>query len=320
MSSNPKASGEMMRYLPSIFHEDKFLVEYLSAFEKVLIGFGDPHHPGLEEIVADIAKHFDPQKAPEEFLPWLATWMAFGLRADLDVKHQRDFLTQIISLYKKRGTPESLSRLLKLFTGGEPTILEGDELASTNNTDWRDKGLTKWAEDGKPEHAFGVLLSFMSTQEANQTTAPEVQRKLAIALALIDLEKPAHTIYYLVPVFPSLTLPDFSTEGRKAGEADPKARSRIGFDTMLGVRRPTAKAATPTTVLKSAPAKVLKRAPQQASKSAPAKILKSAPSQASISAPQQAPKRAPRQASKSAPQKKSKKKGTSDGSRKKKQL
>ena len=40
----------------------------------------------------------------------------------------------------------------------------------------------------------------------------------------------------LAGVFPSLTLPNFSTQGREDLQTDPQARSRIGFDTMLGVR------------------------------------------------------------------------------------
>jgi phage tail-like protein len=241
MSSNPKTSGEMMKYLPSIFHDDKFLAEYLSAFEKILVGSGDPPLRSLEAIIADIARYFSPKDAPEEFLPWLAGWMAFGLRADLSVGLQRDFMTRVISLYKKRGTPESMRSLLRLFTGAEPTILEGDDMDSTTNADWDVvEGFRHWAKDGKPEHAFGVLLSFMDAEGKADKTSPEIHRKLSIASALIDLEKPAHTMFYLVSVFPSLKLPDFSpdssTEGRKAGKVDKEARSRIGFDTLLGTR------------------------------------------------------------------------------------
>lgn len=228
----------MLKYLPSIFHDDKFLAEYLSAFEKIFLGAGEASLRSLEAIVADIARYFSPKDAPEEFLPWLAGWMAFGLRADLSVALQRDFMTKVISLYKKRGTPESLKSLLRLFTGAEPTILEGDDLDSADNADWNvDDGFNVWVKDGKPEHAFGVLLSFMDAEGKADKTAPEIERKLSIASALIDLEKPAHTMFYLVPVFPSLKLPDFSTEGRQAGQVDSEARSRIGFDTLLGTRR-----------------------------------------------------------------------------------
>src|SRR5258708_2692454 len=126
MSSDSKPSGELMKYLPSVFYEDFSLAKYLSAFEQILIGSNDPPLRSLEATIAGIATYLDPKEAPEEFLPWLAGWMAFGMRADLTVGLQREFLAQVISLYKKRGTPESLRKLLKIFTGAEPTILEGD--------------------------------------------------------------------------------------------------------------------------------------------------------------------------------------------------
>lgn len=235
MSSDAKPTSELMKYLPAIFHEDRFLDQYLSAFEKILIETGDPHFLSLEAIIAGMARYFDPKKAPDQFLPWLAGWMAFGMRHDLDVEHQRDFLAEVISLYKKRGTSEGLGRLLTIFARAEPTILDCDDLASTDNTDWNvDDGIEKWVADGRPEHAFAVLLSFMGAE--TDKTAPRIERSITIASALIDLEKPAHTMFYLVPVFPSLKLPEFSTKERNEGKVDPDARSRVGMDTLLGVR------------------------------------------------------------------------------------
>lgn len=248
MSSDPNPSGELMKYLPSVFHGDPFLAKYLSAFEQILVGSSDPRLRSLEATIADIARYFRPEAAPEEFLPWLAGWMAFGMRAGLTAELQRKFLAQVIGLYKKRGTAESLKKLLKIFTGAEPTILEGDDLADKSHPAWNywnvDDGFKKWdkgfssekPDGGRPEHAFGVLLSFMDDKGGADKTAPEIQRKLGIAYALVELEKPAHTIFYLVPVFPSLRLPSFSAEGREAGQTDPKANSRIGFDTLLGAR------------------------------------------------------------------------------------
>ena len=239
MSSQPKSSGELMQYLPAVFHEDPLLAVYLSAFEQVLLGAGDPHQRGLEATIAGVARYFTPsaasapKEAPEEFLPWLAGWVAFGMRADLTVALQRNFLTRVVSLYKMRGTAESLKELLRIFTGGEPTILEGDDLADASRAEWNvDDGYKKWVDskgDNRPEHAFAVLLSFIGEK------GEAIQRKLAIAYALIELEKPAHTMFYLIPVFPSLTLPDFAADKREK-DTDPKAHSRIGFDTLLGVR------------------------------------------------------------------------------------
>jgi len=236
MSSDPKPPGELMKYLPSIFHEDKLLAEYLSAFEKILFGEADSHLLSLESIIAASARYFSPKDAPEDFLPWLASWMAFGLRADMSVALQREFLSRVISLYKKRGTPDGLKELLRIFTGGEPTILEGDDLALTDNKEWKEAGaFQKWKSDEKPEHAFAVLLSFMKASQHEARRSTDIDRKITIAFALIDLEKPAHTLFYLVPVFPSMRLPKFSTEGRET-QTDSDARSTIGVDTLLGVR------------------------------------------------------------------------------------
>ncbi|HZM90368.1 MAG TPA: phage tail protein [Blastocatellia bacterium] len=235
MSSDPNAPGELMKYLPSIFHEDKLLADYLSAFEKILLGPGDSHLLSLEAIIAGSSRYFSPKDAPEDFLPWLAGWVAFGLRADMDVGLQREFLARIISLYKKRGTPDGLKELLRIFTGAEPTILEGDALARTDKAEWDVVGgLQKWTKDDKPEHAFGVLLSFMKSSQQTPSST-EIERKIAIAFALIDQEKPAHTQFYLIPVFPSMQLPKFSAKGR-GKETDSDARSTIGVNTLLGVR------------------------------------------------------------------------------------
>src|SRR5881396_2936422 len=98
MPIDPQAASSYLQNLPAIFSEDPFLGRFLLAFEQVLTGLpslaGRELVPslGLEEIIATIATLFDPQEAREEFLPWLASWVALGLRADLDELRQRDFI------------------------------------------------------------------------------------------------------------------------------------------------------------------------------------------------------------------------------------
>src|SRR5882762_6237281 len=125
--SSREPTRRMMDYLPSILQEDEFLAAYLSAFEKILIG---PKTSGevesIESVIAGVARQFDPMKADEEFLPWLAQWTAFSLRADLTVAQQQNFLSQIISLYRKRGTAGNLQTFLKIFTIATPTIIDGE--------------------------------------------------------------------------------------------------------------------------------------------------------------------------------------------------
>ena len=180
-----QAAQRLPAYLPAIYREDPFLGQYLWAFEQVLLG--------LEEEVGDLAKVFDPMEAREEFLPWLSSWVAFTLRSDLETSQQRAFLARIIPLYRRRGTKKNLQDLLSIFTTGVPSIVEPD--------------------DTGPAHHFGITLRL-------QDAAPDIlQRQIAIAHALIDLEKPAHTTYELDLSFPTMQI---------------GVTSHIGVDTLLG--------------------------------------------------------------------------------------
>jgi hypothetical protein len=113
---------------------------------------------------------------------------------------QRKFISEIFQLYRRRGTRENLIRVLKIFTVGEPTVIE----------------------DEKP-HQFRVKLALRSVVDAR-----ELSRQVAIAYALIDLEKPAYTQYRLDAEHVSMQIGDNAAE-QKVG------RSTIGKDTLLGV-------------------------------------------------------------------------------------
>jgi phage tail-like protein len=222
--------GEMLKYLPAIYSEtdgsdDQPLDNFLAAFQKIMLGRADTndipagdkvHHlrgedvprKSFEEAIASIADLFDPQKTLDEFLPWLASWAAFSLRADLHQRSQRDFISEIFQLYSRRGTLKNLVRLLSIFTLGTPSV----------------------DEDKRRPHFFSVTLSLLeeradvSTQGGDKSKPildpQEIERQVAIAYALIDLEKPAYTSYELKAIHVSMQI------GK---------RSTIGKDTLLGV-------------------------------------------------------------------------------------
>ena len=128
MPIDPQAVSSYLQNLPAIFSEDPFLGRFLLAFEQVLTGLPDlaGREPvpslGLEEIIATIATLFDPKETRQEFLPWLASWVALGLRADWTPAQKRDFLANIVPLYRRRGTKDNLAELLRIFTGLSPVI------------------------------------------------------------------------------------------------------------------------------------------------------------------------------------------------------
>jgi phage tail protein domain len=215
MTNSIRQPNSLLEYLPAIYEDDPFLGQFLSAFEQVLIGEDDSGSKGqsLEAIIAKIAILFDPQNTPEEFLPWLASWTAFSLRADLTVVQQRNFLSRIIQLYSWRGTKKNLIELLAIFTLGKPAVSEvgGNEFKiGFNSTIGKDTWL-----GGGPAHYFQVTVSLPEVDR----TSGAIGRKLEIARNLIELEKPAHTFYDLTVIHPSIQIGVSST---------------IGVDTLLG--------------------------------------------------------------------------------------
>lgn len=214
-----EAPSGLLDYLPAIYQE-QFLGRYLSAFEKILLGRNDeqspdePHLNGLEETIDAIAGYFDPELTPTDFLPWLAGWVALSQRADLSEKTQRSFISRIIRLYRRRGTKENLIDLVTIFTGIAPTV---DEYARPSEAD---KEMHRHLNDA---HFFSVSLLLASPRPE------EVNRQRAIASALIELEKPAHTHYELEINFAGLRLGEYA-DRKKGGY-----HATIGEDTFIGI-------------------------------------------------------------------------------------
>jgi phage tail-like protein len=208
------AKDEFLKHLPAVFRDDEFLAQYLAAFEKVLFGREDAivfEHEGLAETIGRIAEFFDPDYTPEDFLEWLAGWVALTLRADMPVVKQRDFIANIVQLYKRRGTLSNLQHLLEIFLEGTPSVVEPDAhemQIGEQSTIGEDTYL-----GGGPPHFFEVTISLARP-------SPEfLERQLQVARDLINLEKPAHTYYKLQSTFPTIQI---------------ECSSTIGIDTIIG--------------------------------------------------------------------------------------
>jgi phage tail-like protein len=193
-------SQRLLELLPAIYRQDAFVGRYLKAFEKLLLGIDDGvllggvAPPALEAQIDGLASTFDAHGAPKDFLPWLSSWLALSIRADLSESQQRDFLANIAQRYRYRGTLQNLTDLLTLFSAGRPVVTE-DAAA----------------------HAFTVTIFLPPVN--SRARQEQVDRQLKIAHALIELEKPAHTVYTLEVSYPSMQI---------------GLSSRVGVDTILG--------------------------------------------------------------------------------------
>jgi len=134
---------------------------------------------------------YDPHLTPPDFLPWLASWTAFVVDLDWPEAKKRALIKRAVDLYRIRGTRRALALFLKLFTGYEPDIEE--------NT-WPFKGFR--VESEARIGLDSVVLPPVDLAHCFVVTMPikfaDVTPELVIRIhQIIQMEKPAHTHYYL---------------------------------------------------------------------------------------------------------------------------
>ena len=210
-----------LSFLPGIYQPDAerraFIGGYLKIFEKILSGIEEAEPAeagrleGIEQIIDRIHEFFDAKKAPSDFVPWLAGWMALMLRDDWEEEKKRRLLSRIMSLYRIRGTKKALEEYIRIYVvegGVEITEVVAPLQIGVTSTIGKDTYI-----GGGPPHFFSITV-----------TLPEpdldlMARREQAVRAIIDLEKPAHTYYELKTIVPTLQIGKFST---------------IGKDTLLG--------------------------------------------------------------------------------------
>jgi phage tail-like protein len=107
----------MARLLPAIYQEeDPFTVRLTEALDEVLA----PILSTLDNLPA----YFDPRLAPDDFLGWLAGWVAIDLDETWDSAQRRIAVAQAADLLRRRGTAAGLADEVRLVTGAEVEVVE----------------------------------------------------------------------------------------------------------------------------------------------------------------------------------------------------
>lgn len=105
-----------MAYLPEIYHENDFLNRLLMLFES----FWKP----VEAQIEHSDTYYDVHLTPQEFLPWMASWIGIVWEESLPEERKRELLHSAVGLYQSRGTRQSLQEYLTLYSNGEVEIFE----------------------------------------------------------------------------------------------------------------------------------------------------------------------------------------------------
>lgn len=114
----PRDQSTWLQYLPAIYSDDEFLGRYLLIFESML--------SPITWIVDNFDLYLSPEIAPQAWLQWMASWFDLLLLPELPDERQREILRQVGWLFLRRGTPAGLQRLLQLYFGVTPEIIEDE--------------------------------------------------------------------------------------------------------------------------------------------------------------------------------------------------
>lgn len=229
-----------LQFLPALYAKDQVPSEFLERFlalEQSVLG-------ELEKEIGDLPLLFDPHAAPAggfpSWLGWLASWLAFDVNETWSASQLRRYLARAFALYGKRGTIEGLRRYLKIYAGVTAHIEEPGAHASI------------WTLDGKsslgfttmlaPSHAEGAVLNSTATLDRSYLTRTEafgealfadVAHRFCVwlycadltrpgaledARAVIEREKPAHTVCHVCVIEPRMRV---------------GAQARIGIDAIV---------------------------------------------------------------------------------------
>jgi phage tail-like protein len=160
-----------LQYLPQVLQQETPdgsgvpLGSVLKIFEKLLTGIPDGvellhevrdeglgddaprvhEHAAFSTEVARLHRLFDPWTTPEEFLPWLASWVALEFptlqdRPLWDEYQRRRVTSRIARIYRTRGGKTGLNTYLELFAvgGARPRVVLDDGTRLLTVSPYRD--------------------------------------------------------------------------------------------------------------------------------------------------------------------------------------
>lgn len=112
--------SRLLQFLPALFSEDddsSFLARYLLIFETIF--------DSVDLTISQLPAFFAAETAPDEFLPWLASWVGLVIDEGWPIERRRAVLANAMELHRWRGTIRGLTEHLLLYTGSKPEIVEG---------------------------------------------------------------------------------------------------------------------------------------------------------------------------------------------------
>ncbi|MBB5958259.1 phage tail-like protein [Saccharothrix tamanrassetensis] len=103
--------------LPGLYAADDFAQRFTSGLDAVL--------SAVLSTLDNLPAYLDPALTPEDFLAWLASWVAADPDPAWPLARRREVVRRTVELHHRRGTPLGLADLLELSLGVRAEVLDG---------------------------------------------------------------------------------------------------------------------------------------------------------------------------------------------------
>jgi phage tail-like protein len=152
--------------LPLLYADDDFAGRMVAAFDDVLA-------PVLSTLDC-LPAYWDPRIAPEDFVDWLAGWLAVDLPSHAPDARRRELVAKAVRRHRLRGTVRGLAEQIRLVFGVEAEIT--------------DSGGTTWSATAGAtcDVSAGPALT-VRVRVADPQAVPLKELR-----ALVDAHRPAH--------------------------------------------------------------------------------------------------------------------------------
>lgn len=187
-----------LSYLPAIFQEDskssEFLERYLSLYAKFL--------SEMDEQIQSIPRFFDPNLVSGDYLRWLSKWLGIVTDDSWTDEQLRELIRHAPFIYKKRGTKEAIAKVIEIYTGEKPFIVEHFQLEVYKQDATLYEVIKKLY--GDHPYYFYVIVNAETIDS---------EKKRIIVQSILDEEKPAFTEAKLIILEPWIYLDSHSYLG-----------------------------------------------------------------------------------------------------------
>ncbi len=166
-------------YLPEFYRSHtesfSFLDRFLGMYQSIILD--------LQEEIVSISRYLDSDVTTTEFLQWLSEWVAIDNVFQWKEQKLREFIKQSFSIYKLKGTKEGLEKVIELYLGQKPMIVETYEIINTySKSEYQERYQNLYGDN---------IYSFFVFVEEKFVPTNEV---LVGLNAIIEHYKPAYTI------------------------------------------------------------------------------------------------------------------------------